>query len=163
MAIQRLVRWRLALLALLLAIGAMLVVPQALAAPGQVVKEPAAGAVFTCGDATYTAVSGEVTFVFHLSEDAQGGVHVTGTIAPHNVRLLGSDGNTYVLGGAAWFGGNLNANGATEFTDTAYFRITGPGGVVGIVAAVNHITFLPDGTVTVEFMKDRSTCTLPEE
>jgi hypothetical protein len=83
---------------------------------------------------------GIVRQVFHLSGDAAGGGHVTGTISPIGVTL--SDGTTdtvYRLAGASWFGGNFNAGGDFVATDTAFFNILGPsGGPVAKVAAVEH-------------------------
>jgi hypothetical protein len=79
---------RAALVALLLALAALLVAPStASAAPGQVVKEDASGAVFDCGDVTYTTTGGTVTFLFHLSPDAAGGTHITGSGRRHAGRL----------------------------------------------------------------------------
>ena len=76
---------------------------------------PVAGAVFTCaGGVTYTVTSGDALFLMHESNDANGGIHVTGTVAPSNVFVVSSaSGTTYRLAGASWFGGNLNANGST--------------------------------------------------
>src|SRR6266851_4785462 len=87
------------------------------ASPGQVVTMPVAGAQFTCTDGTtFTAVSGDAVFLFHESTDAQGGDHVTGTVAPSNVTLThSSDTLLYRLGGASWFGGNLQAGGTQAF------------------------------------------------
>lgn len=74
---------RAVLVALLLALAALLVVPStASAAPGQVVKEDATGAVFDGGDVTYTVTGGTVTFLFHLSSGAAGGEHVTVRLRP---------------------------------------------------------------------------------
>jgi hypothetical protein len=88
--------------------------------------------------------------VFHESTDANCGLHVTGTIAPTGVTLLGSDSLTYKLAGASWFGGNLDANGASVFTDTEFFNIIARGGgVVARVSIVSHITFQPEGSVSV--------------
>jgi hypothetical protein len=164
MALRRLTQQR-ALFAALLLLLALAVLPGlASAAPGQVVKLDPTGAVFTCaGGTTYTVTGGTLIFVLHESTDANGGQHVTGTNAPTGVTLLGSDGLTYTLAGAAWFGGNLNANGASGFTDTEYFNIIAPGGgVVAKVSIVSHITFQPDGSVSVEFEKNRGECVAPE-
>ena len=157
---------RAALVALLLALAALLVAPStASAAPGQVVKEDVTGAVFDCGDVTYTVTGGTATFLFHLSSDAAGGEHVTGTIAPTGVTLTSSADNlTYRLAGAGWFGGNLTAGGTSNFIDTEYFNILSPsGGVVARVAVTSVFVMNAQGVVTVDVVKDKGACTLPEE
>ena len=136
------------------------------ASPGQVVKVPVTGAVFTCNDGTtFTVTSGDAVAVFHESTDPQGGVHVTGTIAPSNVKLSRSSDNlTYRLAGASWFGGNTTAGGTQVFSDTEHFRLLAPsGGAVGTVTIVSHATVLPDGTVVIEFERNTGTCTPPED
>jgi hypothetical protein len=136
------------------------------ASPGQVVKVPVAEAVFTCNDGTtFTATSGDAVAVFHESTDPQGGVHVTGTIAPSNVTLSRSSDNlTYRLAGASWFGGNITARGTQVFSDTEHFRLLAPsGGAAGSVSIVSHATVLPDGTVVIEFERNTGTCTPPED
>jgi hypothetical protein len=136
------------------------------ASPGQVVKLPVAGAQFTCTDGTtFTAVSGDAVFLFHESTDAQGGDHVTGTVAPSNVTLTHSSDNLlYHLGGASWFGGNTTAGGAQNFTDTEHFQILGPsGGPVGSVSIVAHATVNANGTLTISFERDTGTCQPPQD
>jgi len=136
------------------------------ASPGQVVKLPVAGAQFTCTDGTtFTAVSGDAVFLFHESTDAQGGDHVTGTVAPSNVTLThSSDTLMYRLGGASWFGGNLTAGGAQDFTDTEHFQILGPsGGPVGSISIVAHATVNANGTLTISFERDTGTCQPPQD
>ena len=136
------------------------------ASAGQVVKMPVAGAQFTCTDGTaFTAVSGEAVFLFHESTDAQGGDHVTGTVAPANVTLThSSDSLLYHLGGASWFGGNTTAGGAQNFTDTEHFQILGPsGGPVGSVSIVAHATVNANGTLTISFERDTGTCLPPQD
>jgi hypothetical protein len=157
---------RAALVALLLALAALLVAPStASAAPGQVVKEDVTGAVFDCGDVTYTVTGGTATFLFHLSPDAAGGTHITGTIAPTGVTLTSSaDDLTYRLAGAGWFGGNFTAGGTSNFIDTEYFNILSPsGGVVARVAVTSVFVMNAQGVVTVDVVKDKGTCTAPED
>jgi hypothetical protein len=135
------------------------------AAPGQVVHQDVAGAVFTCNDgSTYTVLSGEAMFLSHESVDPAGGYHITGTIAPTHVTLdYSGDNAVYHLAGAGWFGGNVTAGGGGQFTDTEYFSILGSsGGVVDTVRATSHITVLADGTVVAEFTFDNGTCHTPE-
>jgi hypothetical protein len=153
-----------AVVALMLALGAWLVAPATAATTTTVMKVDVTGAVFTCeGGVTYTVVSGDAVFLMHESTDANGGTHVTGTVAPGNVILVGSDGQTYRLAGAAWFGGNFGPSGG-NFTDTEFFSIVAPGGgVVAKVSIVAHFTMNAQGVVTVEFEKNRGTCEPPED
>jgi hypothetical protein len=153
-----------AVVALMLALGAWLVAPATASTTTTVEKVDVTGAVFTCeGGVTYTVVSGDAVFLIHESTDAHGGTHVTGTVAPGNVILLGSDGQTYRLAGAAWFGGNFGPSGG-NFTDTEFFSIVAPGGgVVAKVSIVAHFTMNAQGVITVEFEKNRGTCVPPED
>jgi hypothetical protein len=141
-------------------------VQPASASPGQVsLNVDVTGAEFACADGTtYTVVAGTAMFLFHLSDDAAGGAHVTGTVAPTGVSLVSSSGSgTYRLAGASWFGGNFGASGQSDFTDTEHFVILGPGGVVANVQIVAHVTQLPGGTVVVSFEKNTGACTPPED
>src|SRR6266508_2519111 len=117
---------RAALIALLLALAALLVAPAtASAAPGQVVKVDATGAVFDCGQVTYTPTGGTLT--------------------------SSADNLTYTLAGAGWFGGNLTAGGTSNFIDTEYFNILSPsGGVVARVAVTSVFVMNAQGVVTVD-------------
>jgi hypothetical protein len=166
MSLRRLLHRPAALIALMLAFGAVLVGPPAASAsPGQVVKFDATGAVFTCADgSTYTVTSGLAVSLFHESTDAAGGLHITGTIAPTNVTLSHStDDLTYRLAGASWFGGNLT-DAQSDFTDTEHFVIMGSsGGPVANVSITAHFTANAQGVVTVEFEKNSGTCTPPED
>jgi hypothetical protein len=168
-ALRRVIpRSRLVALACLLGLLGVLglTAQSASASPGQVVKVPVTDAVFTCNDGTtFTATSGDAVAVFHESTDPQGGVHVTGTIAPSNVTLSRSSDNlTYRLAGASWFGGNITAGGTQVFSDTEHFRLLAPsGGAAGSVSIVSHATVLPDGTVVIEFERNTGTCTPPED
>jgi hypothetical protein len=153
-------------IALILALGVLLVAPlQASASPGQVVKADVTGAVFTCTDgSTYTVTSGTAVFLFHESTDAAGGIHITGTVAPTRVTLSHStDDLTYRLAGASWFGGNFGSAGGNA-TDTEHFVISGPsGGPVANVSITAHFTVNAQGVVTVDFEKNTGTCTPPED
>ena len=155
------------LLALLVAsLAGLGFVQPASASPGQVsLSVDVTGAVFPCADGTtYTVVGGTAMFLLHLSADATGGTHVTGTVAPTRVSLVSSsDSGTYRLAGASWFGGNVGASGQADFTDTEHFVILGPGGVVANVQIVAHFTQLPDGTVAVSFEKNTGACTPPQD
>jgi hypothetical protein len=133
-------------------------------APGQVVRVDVTGAVFTCEGGSYTVTSGDAIFLLHESTDANGGTHVTGTIAPSNVKLsFSGDDNTYRLAGAAWFGGNFTDTQA-DFTDTEFFQIvSASGGVVDNVSIVSHFTMTANGDIAVEFEKNTGTCEPPED
>jgi len=124
-----------------LAVALLLAVPAGAADNTQVTSFDATGAVFACVGGNYTALGGTVKSVFHDSFAANGSEHVTGTITPIGVTL--TDGTTnvvYRLAGASWFGGNLNyVNGKYELSDTEFFNIIGPNGVVAKVAGVEHM------------------------
>src|SRR5919197_4121378 len=135
-----------AILAALAAAAAVLVVALPASAAGnagttQVTTFDPTGAVFTCPGTDYTVLGGTVVSVFHDSFAANGSEHVTGTIAPTGVTLTdGTTSTIYRLAGASWFGGNFNVvNGKYEFTDTEFFNILGPSGVVAKVAGVEHM------------------------
>jgi hypothetical protein len=121
------------------------------ASTGQVQLVPVAGAVFACDDGTtYTVTGGTAVFVAHESTDAQGGLHITGTVAPSGVTAVhSSDSGSYRIVGASWFGFNLNPDGSSVGTDTAEFEILGAAGPVATVHAVDHIG--PDGGFTIDF------------
>jgi hypothetical protein len=125
----------------------------------QVTTFDAAGAQFTCTDATYTAVDGIVQQVLRDSFDATGAEHVTGTITPKGVTL--TDGSSlYRLSGASWFGGYLNeATGHFVFTDTGHFNIVAADGtVVGRVSTVEH-----QGSNGSSFSFDFGNCEAPQD
>jgi hypothetical protein len=156
---------RIGALATVSAAGALvLAAAPALAAPGGVVKMDVTGATFECaGGVDYTVTSGNAIFMFQESSDANGGTHVTGTIAPSNVLLSSSTGGTYRLAGAGWFGFESNGvNGSYTTTDTEHFQIVGPGGVVARVSETFHITVASDGSVTAYVDKNSGTCSTPE-
>jgi hypothetical protein len=121
---------------------------------------PAAGAVFSCGDTSYTAVSGTVKSVYQENQSASGIFEVTGTITPTSVTLQDSAGNLYKVSGASWFGGTFNpATDTGQFTDTEKFQIIDlGGGVVGTVNIVEHMS--PNGKI-IDF--NFGNCTPPED
>ncbi len=121
------------------------------ASTGQVQRIPIAGAVFACNDGTtYTVTGGTAVFVAHQSTDAQGGLHLTGTIAPSGATAVhSSDSGSYKIVGASWFGFNLNPDGSSVGTDTAEFEILGATGPVATVHAVDHIG--PNGEFVIDF------------
>ena len=133
--------------------------------PGQVARVDVTGTVFTCADGSYyTITSGDAMFLFHESFDQSGGDHVTGTVAPRNVKLsFSGDNNTYRLAGASWFGGNIT-DAQAGFTDTEHFQILGAsGGVVDNVSITSHFTMTANGDIAVEFEKNTGTCEPPED
>jgi hypothetical protein len=111
-----------------------------------------AGDVFACQGGDLTITSGTVYQVFHSNTDAQGIVHVTGTITPRHVTLTDASGNTYTLSGAAWFGGKATPGGdLLVSTDTEHFVIhTASGGVYAKVQAIEHLNVTPSGKVNVK-------------
>lgn len=135
----------------------------ALAAGAQRFTEDVTGDAFTCSDATYTIVSGQVKIVIHEGESASGNLNVTGTITPRGVVAVDEQGNTYSIQGAGWFGATLNAqNGNFVFTDTEKFTITSPGtGVVGTVNTTTHFNMTGSHVNSVDF--NFGNCATPEE
>ena len=129
------------------------------ASTGQVQRIAIAGAVFACNDGTtYTVTGGTAVFVAHQSTDAQGGLHLTGTIAPSGATAVhSSDSGSYRIVGASWFGFNLNPDGSSVGTDTAEFEILGASGPVATVHAVDHIG--SNG----EFAIDFGSCEEPQD
>jgi hypothetical protein len=121
--------------------------------------EDVTGDVITCEDASYTAVSGELSIVIHEGASQSGNINFTGTIVPRDVILVDEAENTFSIVGAEWFGGTFNAQqGTFQFTDTDHFNIIGAGGVFGTVRVTFHLS--PNGKV-VDL--DFGTCQLPEE
>jgi hypothetical protein len=110
------------------------------------------GEAFTCQGGDLTITGGTVYQVFHLNQDAQGIIHVTGTITPRNVTLTDASGNGYALSGAAWFGGKTTPNDdLLVSTDTEHFVIhKASGGVYAKVQAVEHLNVTPSGKVNVK-------------
>lgn len=121
---------------------------------------PAAGAVFTCLGGNLTAQTGTVNEVMHFTIDNTGVFHFTGTIVPHGVTLTDTQGNTYVLSGASWFGGSATGpNTPTVFTDTEHFVIRrASGGVYAKVQIVDHTS--PNGK---NFTFDFGSCQPPAD
>jgi hypothetical protein len=69
------------------------------------------------------------------------------------------EGEAYRLAGASWFGGNLDfANGKYEFSDTEFFNILGPDGVVARVAGVE-----PAGSGGSNFSFSFGACQAPQD
>ena len=116
-----------------------------------------AGLTVTCGTTVLTGTGGTASLVYHVSTDAQGIFHVTGTGTVTQGKLQDTAGNIYSISGANWFGGsthNPDANEAIVFTSTDKFVIrTATGGVFGKVNVIEHIS--PSGKF---FSFDFGTC-----
>ena len=61
---------------------------------------PAAPGAFECVGGDLTITAGTVDQVIQGAVDAQGILHITGTITIHGVTLQDADGNTYTVSGA---------------------------------------------------------------
>ena len=83
-------------------------------------------------------------FVNQSHVDANGVVHMTGTVSLQNVTASDgtTDGVVYQVVGASWFDVKGTRQSFTSRT-TEEFNVIGPGGVVADV----HLTVNPDGTV----------------
>jgi hypothetical protein len=121
---------------------------------------PVAGDVFHCTPVDLTITGGTIDSYVNGVQDAQGVLHITGTIVPHDVTL--TDGtNAYYISGAGWFGftGTDPDNGViTVATDTEHFVIRNlDGGVYAKVQFVEHLS--PNGNY---FQLDTGACQTPE-
>jgi hypothetical protein len=118
------------------------------------------GDVFVCSPTNLEVTNGTIDEHFAGVQDANGIVHFTGTIVPHDVTL--TDGtNTYTLSGASWFGATAPGPEAepTVSTETDHFVIhDASGGVFAKVQVVTH--FSPNGT---NFTFDRGQCEAPTD
>ena len=113
--------------------------------------EDVSGEVLTCATNTYT-LHGSITIVEQEHVDAQGKLHVTGTVTTTGLTATDTSGNTYAVRGAQWFGGNETPNGGVQ-TFTFHLNFIAPGGgVVDTIRVVDH--FGPNG----EIVHDSSTC-----
>lgn len=141
-----------------LALALVALLPTSAWAAGATVQTaPAVGAVFTCqGGVTYSVIAGSIRIVMNETTSASGNFSFTGTIVPHDVTAVSSQGGTFRIVGSTWFGGSFNAqSGNTVMTDTAHFQILGPNGPVGSVQQTFHVG--SNSTVTL----DKGTCQPP--
>lgn len=144
------------MLSALLAAGTILLAAlPASASPATVETFPVAGEVFTCGTTTYTLTSGEVVFVEHVEEAANGNLTFTVTVSPRRAKAVSSaDPEASIsIQGAFWVGGlEHNANtGGLAVTLTDKFQIVERGvGVVGTVNNVFHITIDGSGELHLQ-------------
>jgi hypothetical protein len=65
---------------------------------------------------------------------------------------------TYAAKGTSWDGANLSSQNNFTATVTGHFIAKGSDGSRLTGHGVAHITVHPDGTITVEFEKDRLSC-----
>lgn len=109
------------------------------------------GAALGCAAGDLTVTGGVFDQVFHLTLDAQGLLHVTGTGVPHDVTLEDAAHNSYTLTGATWFGGTFAdpaGNIPILVTSTDFFIIRDASGrAVDAVRVLEHLS--PNGQVTV--------------
>ena len=114
------------------------------AAPGATGDTSLVGALIPCGAVTYNVTGGTMHFVNQSHVDANGVVHMTGTVSLQNVTASDgtTDGVVYQVVGASWFDVKGTRQSFTSRT-TEEFNVIGPGGVVADV----HLTVNPDGTV----------------
>ena len=113
--------------------------------------EDVSGQTIACAGNTYT-LHGSITMVLHSSTDAQGKVHVTGTITTTGVTATDASRTTYAVRGSQWFGFNDTPNGGVD-TFTFHLNIIAPGrGTVDTVRLQSHAG--PHG----EVIHDTSTC-----
>lgn len=124
---------------------------QAAAAPShQRTSFPAAGAVFDCAGGQLTVTEGTIYMLEQSVVDAQGVLHITGTVTVHGVKLQDADQNAYTLSGASSFAvksvGAPEEGGVLVATDTTTFVIRhAHGGVFGKVRTFEHLS--PNGKV----------------
>ncbi len=103
-----------------------------------------------------TGVPGEITVtyngVFHVSEDPNGGVHVTAT-QTGTVQFIPDDASLPSYSGrfTGWFGGNVTSNGE-GFWVTFRVNASGSDGSTEVLNAVEQVHF-SNGVLHVEFFK----------
>ncbi len=121
--------------------------------------EDVTGQVFTCTGGNLTIDSGSISIVQHENVDAQGVMHVTGTITPQDVTLSDAAGNHYSISGAQWFGGKaVSEDSPILFTDTEHFVIHSASG--GVYARVQSVTHFSQNGASFSF--DKGSCQPPQ-
>jgi hypothetical protein len=143
----------------------ILVLALALVNPASVTAEPPATETIhetfsetevddVCGE-TDVPIQIEGKAVFHVTEFADGRVHVTGTLVGR--FMFEVSGETFTGRFTQWFG--LNAN-SKSFNETDTFSATGKGDEGSHVRIIElfHITMNANGQVTVEFETASGSC-----
>ena len=114
------------------------------AAPGAVADVPAAGTPISCliggQPVSLLTTSGTLHMVNQMHQDANGNFHWTGTVSLQGVSASGSDGNTYSVVGASWYGGSGADPTTAPTRSTDEFNILGPSGKVASIHAEVLIT-----------------------
>jgi hypothetical protein len=129
------------------------------------VKEPIALAVFVeCangGAGELVELTGTLHVLFHVTVDAQGGVHVKSHFQPQGIRGVGSTtGDKYQATGVTQDHFNAGSDGLpVTFTFINNFRIIGKGpGNNFLVHETFHVTINANGQVTAEVDNFRAEC-----
>ena len=110
-----------------------------------------------------TGVPGTLTSTFkgvtHVTALPDGSFHDTTTVTDR-ITFVPDDPSqpTYTGKSTFWAGGNLSSQNHFTFTITASFHVKGSDGSRITGHTVAHVTLHPDGTVTVEFERDRLRC-----
>lgn len=111
----------------------------AFASPGAVVDVPAAGTPISCliggQPVSLVTTGGSMHIVNQMHQDADGSYHWTGTVSLQQVSASGSDGNTYSVVGASWYGGSGADPSTAPTRATDEFNIVGPSGKVASIHA----------------------------
>jgi hypothetical protein len=109
-----------------------------------------------------TGATGTTTETFkgvtHVTELPDGSFHETTTVTDRFTFVPNDPSQpTYTGKSTFWFGANLNSR---NLTSTVTFNVTAKGsdGSRITLHGVAHVTLHADGTVTVEFEKERLTC-----
>jgi hypothetical protein len=111
-----------------------------------------------CTGATGTSTD-NIKGVTHVTELPDGSFHETTTVN-NRFTFVPDDPSqpTYTGKTTFWAGANLNSQNNFTATVTSHFVVKGTDGSRLAGHFVAHVTLQPDGTVTVEFEKERLTC-----
>jgi hypothetical protein len=110
-----------------------------------------------------TGVTGTVTTTFksvtHVTKLPDGSTHETTTVTDRFTFVPDDPSQpTYMGNETFWAGANLNSQNNFSATVTAHVIIKGSDGSRITFHVVAHITLHTDGTVTVEFDRERMSC-----
>jgi hypothetical protein len=111
-----------------------------------------------CTGATGTTTD-NIKGVTHVTALPDGSFHAT-TTETDTFTFVPDDPSqpTYTGKSTTWFGANLSSQNNFTATFTTYFVVKGSDGSRLTGHVVAHVTLHPDGTVTVEFEKERLSC-----